>query len=43
MDFFGEGTQWAIIIPIIILIVLSFVMRRRRAEKTDPEIVYGRK
>jgi tRNA/tmRNA/rRNA uracil-C5-methylase (TrmA/RlmC/RlmD family) len=39
MDFFGEGTQWAIIIPIIILIVLSFVMRRRRAEKTDPEIV----
>ncbi len=40
MDFFGEGNQWAIIIPIIILIVLSFVMRRRRpAEKTDPEIV----
>lgn len=39
MDFFGEGNQWAIIIPIIILIVLSFVMRRRRAEKTDQEIV----
>ena len=39
MDFFGEDTQWAIIIPIIILIVLSFVMRRRRpAERTDPEI-----
>ena len=39
MDFFGEGSQWAIIIPIIILIVLSFVMRRRRpAEKTDTEI-----
>ena len=39
MDFFGEGSQWAILIPIIILIVLSFVMRRRRpAEKTDPEI-----
>ena len=40
MDFFGEGSQWAILIPIIILIVLTFVMRRRRpAEKTDPEIV----
>jgi len=41
MDFFGEGNQqWAIIIPIIILIVLSIVMRRRRpAEKTEPEIV----
>ena len=39
MDFFGEGSQWAILIPIIILIVLTFVMRRRRpAEKTDPEI-----
>ena len=39
MDFFGEDTQWAILIPIIILIVLSFVMRRRRpAEKTDAEI-----
>jgi len=39
MDFFGEGSQWAILIPIIILIVLSFVMKRRRpAEKTDPEI-----
>jgi len=40
MDFFGEGNQWTIIIPIIILIVLSVVMRRRRpAEKTEPEIV----
>jgi len=40
MDFFGEGSQWAIIIPIIILIVLSIVMRRRRpAEKTESEIV----
>ncbi len=39
MDFFGEGSQWVILIPIIILIVLSFVMKRRRpAEKTDPEI-----
>jgi len=39
MDFFGEGSQWSILIPIIILIVLSFVMRRRRpAEKTDPAI-----
>ena len=39
MPDFGEGSQWAIIIPIIILIVLSFVMRRRRpAEKTDTEI-----
>ena len=38
-DLFGEGSQWVIIIPIIILIVLTFVMRRRRpAEKTDPEI-----
>ncbi len=37
-DFFGEGSQWVILIPIIILIVLTFVMRRRRAEKTDPEI-----
>ena len=40
MDLFGEGSNWAIIIPIIILIVLSIVMRRRRpAEKTDSEIV----
>jgi len=40
MDFFGEGNQWAIIIPIIILIVLSVVMRRRRpGEKTEQEIV----
>ena len=39
MDFFGAGNQWAIIIPIIILIVLSIVMRRRRVEKTEPEIV----
>ena len=39
MPDFGEGSQWMILIPIIILIVLSFVMRRRRpAEKTDPEI-----
>lgn len=40
MDLFGEGSNWAIIIPIVILIVLSIVMRRRRpAEKTDSEIV----
>lgn len=40
MDLFGEGSNWAIIIPIIILIVLSIVMRRRRpAEKTESEIV----
>lgn len=40
MDLFGEGSSWAIIIPIIILIVLSIVMRRRRpAEKTESEIV----
>jgi hypothetical protein len=40
MDFFGAGNQWAIIIPIIILIVLSIVMRRRRpGEKTEQEIV----
>ncbi len=39
MPDFGEGSQWMILIPIIVLIVLSFVMRRRRpAEKTDPEI-----
>jgi len=39
MPDFGEGSQWMILIPIIDLIVLSFVMRRRRpAEKTDPEI-----
>jgi hypothetical protein len=32
--------QWTIIIPIIILIVLSIVMsRRRRVEKTEPEII----
>ena len=38
MDF-GEGSQWTILIPIIILIVLSFVMRRRRpAEKTPQDI-----
>lgn len=42
MDFFGESNQWTIIIPIIILVVLSVVMRRRRpAEKTEPEIVGG--
>jgi CRISPR/Cas system-associated protein Cas10 (large subunit of type III CRISPR-Cas system) len=40
MDLFGEGSSWAIIIPIIILVVLSIVMRRRRpAEKTESEIV----
>ncbi len=40
MDLFGEGSNWAIIIPIVILIVLSIVMRRRRpAEKTESEIV----
>ena len=38
MDLFG-GESWYILIPIIILIVLSFVMKRRRpAERTDPEI-----
>lgn len=41
MDFFGAGSQqWQIIIPIIILIVISIVMsRRRKVEKTEPEIV----
>jgi hypothetical protein len=40
MDLFGEGSSWYIIIPIVILIVLSIVMRRRRpAEKTESEIV----
>jgi hypothetical protein len=40
MDLFGANNQWAIIIPIIILIVLTFVMRRRRpGEKTEQEIV----
>lgn len=38
MDFFGEGSQWAILIPIIILIVFSVLMRRRRAERTETEI-----
>ena len=39
MDF-GEGSQWTILIPIIVIIVLSFVMRRRKpAEKTEVDIV----
>jgi hypothetical protein len=38
--FFGEGSnQWYILIPLIALIVVSFVMRRRRSEKTPQDIV----
>jgi len=40
MDFSQLSQQWQIIIPIIILVVLSiFMSRRRRVEKTEPEIV----
>jgi len=40
MDFFGgEGNQWTIIIPLIVLIAVSFLMRRRRSEKNPQEIV----
>jgi len=42
MDFFGEDSQLTFLIPIIILIALSFFMRRRKpAEKTDVDIVGG--
>lgn len=37
-NFFGEGSQWMILIPIIVLIVFSFLFRRRKAERTDVEI-----
>jgi hypothetical protein len=40
MDFFGgeDGSQWTFIIPLIILIVFSIFMRRRRAENTPQDI-----
>jgi len=43
MDFFGgEGTnQWYFIVPLIAIIVMSFVMRRRRSEKTPQDIATG--
>jgi len=36
--FGGEGNQWMFIIPLIILIVFSFLFRRRKAERTETEI-----
>ena len=40
MDFFGgEGNQWTIIIPLIALIAVSFIMRRRKSEKNPQEMV----
>ncbi|MFO8143814.1 MAG: hypothetical protein R6T78_03965 [Dehalococcoidales bacterium] len=40
MDFFGgEGSsQWTMIIPLIVLIVFSIFMRRRRSENTPQDI-----
>ena len=40
MDFFGgEGSsQWTMIIPLIVLIVFSVFMRRRKAENTPQDI-----
>ena len=40
MDFFGGegGSQWTFIIPLIILIVFSIFMRRRRSENTPQDI-----
>jgi len=37
-DFFGEGSQWTILIPLIILIVFTFFMRRRKQERNPQEI-----
>ena len=38
-DFLGEGNQqWMIIIPLIILIVFTFLFRRRKAERTEADI-----
>ncbi len=34
----GENSQWAIMIPLLVLIVFSMYSRRRRAEGTDVEI-----
>ena len=39
-DFFGGegGSQWQIILPLIIFIVFALFMRRRRTENTDTDI-----
>ena len=33
-----DNSQWATIIPLIVLVVLSIVMKRRKSEKTPQEI-----
>ncbi len=42
MDFFGGeggGSQWMLIIPLIVLIVFSIFMRRRKSENSPQDIV----
>ncbi len=36
--FGGEGSQWTIILPLLIFVILALFMRRRKAEGTDAEI-----
>jgi hypothetical protein len=36
--FFGSGSSWQIIIPLVVLIAVSFIMRRRRSERNPQEI-----
>jgi len=42
-DFFGGegGSQWTLIIPLIVLIVFSVFMRRRKSENTPQDIASG--